>query len=97
VALFKRINDVITDSVGLFLTQLWICMLHDASPVTQMYEQQGAFPLFSLADKCSSYNHGCRAGVCHPAQHDWQTAFRPGTLCFKILLLLVIFFFYFFF
>lgn len=31
-------------------------------------------------DKCPRYNHGCWAGVCHPAQHDRQTALWPGTM-----------------
>lgn len=35
---------------------------------------------FPPADKCPRYNNGCRAGVCHPAQHDWQTALWPGTM-----------------
>lgn len=34
---------------------------------------------FPPVDKCARYNHGCWAGVCHPAQHDWQTALWPGT------------------
>lgn len=36
--------------------------------------------MFSLTDQCSSHHHGCWAGVCHPAQHNWQTALWPGTL-----------------
>lgn len=60
-------------------------VLH-APPVTQMNEHQascspcGSVWVFSLADKCSRYHHGCWAGVCHPAQHNGETAFWPGTL-----------------
>ena len=68
-----------------FFTQL--CMFLEASPATQMTEQQrfsfspvSHHECFPPADKCPSYNHGRWAGVCHPAQHDWQAAFWPGTL-----------------
>ncbi len=33
---------------------------------------------FSFKDQCSCYHHGCRTGVCNPAQHHWQAALWPG-------------------
>lgn len=53
-------------------------------------DTDGNFPscisvwVFSLADKCPGYNHGCWAGVCHPAQHNRQTALWPGTMCITV-------------
>lgn len=31
-----------------------------------------------ILDQCSCNHHGCRAGVCHSAQHHWQAAVWPG-------------------
>jgi len=33
---------------------------------------------FCFVDKCARHHHGCRAGVCHPAEHNRQTALWPG-------------------
>jgi len=36
--------------------------------------------LFSFPDQCPRHHDGCRAGVCHPAQHHRETAVWPGAL-----------------
>lgn len=41
----------------------------------------GFFFLYvSPADRCLCHDHGCRAGVCYPAKHNWETTVWSGQI-----------------